>query len=281
MPSAQSPFDDPLLYDWEYRRRRDDVRFYRTLAGERGGPVLDLGCGTGRLMLPLLRDGHVVVGVDRARPMLTRAAARVARLRAELRRRALLVRGDLRALPFAERSFSFAVAAFHTIQHCESDRELLQFFRGAAAALLPGGWLAFDTFAPTRRFVERRGPSAPTRFRDPRSGRATIYTESHVLDGRVLAMTFRYQPVTGGTKRARTVSLRHRLLQPREIEALLARAGLRLIASWGSFDGVPLDPDDERGEQHIYLARIEHTKTRDTKSKTKRRTTRRVGSKQS
>ena len=290
MPSARSPFDDPLLYDWEYRRRRDDVRFYRTLAGERGGPVLDLGCGTGRLMIPLLRDGHAVVGVDRARPMLTRAAARVARLRADLRRRALLVRGELRALPFTKRRFSFAVAAFHTIQHCETDTELLQFFRGAAAALVPGGWLAFDTFAPTRRFVERRGDSAPTRFRDPRSGRATIYTERHVLDGRVLAMTFRYQPVAGGAKRARTVSLRHRLLQPREIEALLARAGLKLIASWGSFDGDPLDPDDERGEQHVYLARIEHaakktektTKRKtenETKNETKKRTTRRVGSK--
>jgi SAM-dependent methyltransferase len=278
-PSARSPFDDPLLYDWEYRRRRDDVRFYRTLAGERGGPVLDLGCGTGRLMLPLLRDGHVGVGVDRARPMLTRAAVRVARLRADLRRRALLVRGDLRALPFKERRFSFAVAAFHTIQHCESDPELLRFFRGAAAALVTGGWLAFDTFAPTRRFVDRRGPSAPTRFRDPRSGRATLYTESHVLDGRVLAMTFRYQPVAQGAKRARTVSLRHRLLQPREIEALLARAGLKLIASWGSFDGLPLDPDDERGEQHIYLARIEHTDARKTKRKKKKRTTRRVDSK--
>ncbi len=290
MPSAQTPFDDPVLYDWEYRRRRDDVRFYRTLAGERGGPVLDLGCGTGRLMLPLLRDGHVVVGVDRARPMLKHAAGRVARLRAELRRRALLVRGDLRALPFTKRRFSFAVAAFHTIQHCESDTELLQFFRGAAAALVPGGWLAFDTFAPTRRFVERRGPSAPTRFRDPRSGRATLYTESHVLNGRVLAMTFRYQPVGRGAKRARAVSLRHRLVQPREIEALLARAGLKLIASWGSFDGLPLDPDDERSEQHIYLARIEHTtknSARTTKRKTKNETrndtkksaTRRVGSK--
>jgi SAM-dependent methyltransferase len=272
MPTVQSPFDDPLLYDWEYRRRRDDVRFYRTLAGERGGPVLDLGCGTGRLMLPLLRDGHVVVGVDRARPMLTRAAARVARLRAELRRRALLVRGDLRALPFTGRRFSFAVAAFHTIQHCESDAELLLFFRGAAAALLPGGWLAFDTFAPTRRFVERRGPSAPTRFRDPRSGRATIYTESHVLDGPVLSMTFRYQPVAAGGKGARTVSLRHRLVQPREIEALLARAGLKLISSWGSFDGRPLDPEDGSGEQHIYLARLAHNDTN-------KRSTRRVGSK--
>ena len=63
------PFEDAALYDWEYRRRRDDVRFYRTLADERGGPVLDLGCGTGRLMAPLLRDGHVVVGLDHAPAM--------------------------------------------------------------------------------------------------------------------------------------------------------------------------------------------------------------------
>src|SRR3954465_6897004 len=119
MARDADPFDDAELYDWEYRRRGDEVRFYRPLADERGGPVLDLGCGTGRLMLPLLRDGHVVVGVDRARPMLTRAAAGLARPRAELRGRALLVRGDLRALPFAKRRFSFAVAAFHTIQHCE------------------------------------------------------------------------------------------------------------------------------------------------------------------
>ena len=270
MTPVPSPFDDALLYDWEYRRRRDDVRFYRTLAGERGGPVLDLGCGTGRLMLPLLRDGHVVVGLDRAPAMLARAAQRLARLGAAPRRRALLVRGDLGTLAVARR-FSFAVAAFHTIQHCESDGDLLRFFRGVAAALLPGGWLAFDTFAPTRRFLAERGPSGTTRFRHPRSGRATIYSERHVLDGSILAMTFRYQPVAArgqARPRARTVSLRHRLLQPREIEALLARSGLDLIASWGGFDGRPLDADDERGEQHVYLARSQQA-----------RTTRRVGSK--
>src|SRR5436190_770313 len=70
------PFEDAALYDWEYRRRRDDVLFYRTLADERGGPILDLGCGTGRLTVPLLRAGHVVVGIDRAPAMLARAAAR-------------------------------------------------------------------------------------------------------------------------------------------------------------------------------------------------------------
>jgi SAM-dependent methyltransferase len=269
---VRSPFDDPVLYDWEYRRRRDDIRFYRTLADERGGPILDLGCGTGRLLVPLLRDGHRVAGLDRSGAMLAQAAARLARLPARARGRALLARGDLRALPFARR-FALAVAAFHTVQHCETNDDLLRFFRDARASLLPGGWLAFDTFAPTRRFLERRAPSGTTRFRDPRSGRPTIYSETHALDGRILAMTFRYQPVgrssDGRLRPARLVSLRHRLLQPREIEALLRRSGLELIASWGGFDGRPLDLDDEGGEQHIFLARKKQRQT-------SRRTTRRV-----
>ena len=261
----RSPFDDPTLYDWEYRRRRDDVRFYRTLADERGGPIADLGCGPGRLLVPLVRDGHEVVGLDRSGAMLGRAATRLGRLGPAARRRALLVRGDLGALPFARRRFAFAVAAFHTVQHCETDEELLRFFRGARDALVPGGWLAFDTFAPARRFLERRTPSGTTRFRDPGTGRPTLYSETHVLDGRVLAMTFRYQPVGRGADgrrpRARLVSLRHRLLQPREIEAQLRRCGLHLIASWGGFDGRPLDLDDETGEQHVFLARKAQRRT--------------------
>lgn len=256
-----SPFDDAELYDWEYRRRRADVHFYRTLAGERGGPILDLGCGTGRLMLPLLRDGHQVVGADRAPAMLDRAADRLRRLGVAGRRRALLIRGDLRALPLASR-FALAVAAFNTVQHCETDADLLRFFRGVAAALVPGGWLAFDTFAPDQRFVDRRGRSGQTRFRDPRSGRPMIYSESHRLeagrDGPILAMTFHYQCARGSSGpigRGRRLSLRHRLLRPAEVQSLLERADLSLIATWGGFDGRPLDPADSETEQHVYLAR--------------------------
>src|SRR5450432_1002644 len=134
---ALEPFEDAALYDWEYRRRRADVTFYRMLADERGGPVLDLGCGTGRLLAPLLADGHAVVGVDHAPAMLARAAARVARLSASRRRRALLVRADLRRLAFAPR-FAFAIVAFHGIQHLVTDADLLDFLRRARAALIAG-----------------------------------------------------------------------------------------------------------------------------------------------
>jgi len=72
---ATEHFEDAALYDHDYRRRRADVQFYRTLAAEHGGPVLDLACGTGRIMVPLLRDGHTVVGwIARRRCWRTRPA---------------------------------------------------------------------------------------------------------------------------------------------------------------------------------------------------------------
>lgn len=252
-----SPFDDPVLYDWEYRRRRHDVAFYRMLAGERGGPILDAGCGTGRLLVPLARDGHQVVGIDRARPMLARAAWRLGRAGRELRRRVVLAQADLGGLPGAGERFALVIAAFHTVQHCESAAALEAFFKGAAAALIPGGWLAFDTFAPARRFLERRGPSGITRFRDPRTRRLTTYRERHTVeagpDGPILAMRFDYAEARQRA-RARTVLLRHRLWSPTEIDRALAAAGLTTIARWSGFDGAPLD-DPEASEQHVFLAR--------------------------
>jgi SAM-dependent methyltransferase len=254
---VKSPFDDPVLYDWEYRRRRHDLAFYRMLAGERGGPILDAGCGTGRLLVPLARDGHRVVGLDRAAPMLARAAWRIGRAGAAVRDRVLLARGDLTALPARRRRFALVIAAFHTVQHCESDAALAAFLRAAAAALIPGGWLAFDTFAPSRRFLERTGPSGVTRFRHPRTGRPTAYQEVHTVepgpDGPILAMRFLYRsPGRGGPGRA--LALRHRLFSPADVDRALRRARLTPIAAWSGFDGAPL-ADAAGSEQHVYLAR--------------------------
>jgi SAM-dependent methyltransferase len=261
--TARDPFEDAVLYDWEYRRRRDDVRFYGTLADERGGPILDLGCGTGRLMVPLLRAGHVVVGLDRAPAMLARAAARLRRLAPRVRRRAVLLRGDLGALP-VRRRFQLAIAAFHTIQHLATDRELARFFAGVARTLRPGGWFAFDTFAPDAGFLRRANAPgdrrwARTRFKHPATGRLTEYSEGYRLvdgpgTGRLLTSVFHYRAVGPRQRRTpvRRVELAHRLLAPADVTRLLARSGMKVIATWGGFDWRPLDAETE---QHIYLCR--------------------------
>lgn len=259
----RTPFQDAALYDWEYRRRRDDVRFYRALADECGGPILDLACGTGRLLAPLVRDGHQVVGLDREPAMLARASARVARLPLVARRRALLVRGDLGALPFRPRG-RLAVAAFHSVQHLETDRDLGRFFRDVARCLLPGGWLAFDTFAPSPTFLARdpRERWARTCFRHPVTKQRTEYSESHSVDGKVLHMLFHYRPVDargrarGGERR---VHVRHRLLDVAEIRKHLAAARLSVVGAWGGFDGQPLDAATE---QRVFLVRREAARQR-------------------
>jgi SAM-dependent methyltransferase len=263
---ALEHFQDAALYDHDYRRRRDDVRFYRTLAAEHGGPVLDLACGTGRLMLPLLRDGHTVVGLDHAPPMLARAAAKIARLGPARRRRALLLRADLRRFAFRRR-FGFAVAAFHSIQHLITDGDLLRFLRAARRALAPGGWLAFDVFAPEPRFLardeNRRWDRTP--FRDPTTGRQLVYTINHHYDARrrTLLMRMYYLPVDGRGRASgpeRMLRLCHRQLTPAEVAGLLAKAGLELIATYGDFAGGALRHGGpavrvRSTEQHIYLAK--------------------------
>ncbi len=64
---SREHYADAALYDYEYRRRRADVTFYRELAREHPGPILELGAGSGRVTVALARDGHDVVAIDQSR----------------------------------------------------------------------------------------------------------------------------------------------------------------------------------------------------------------------
>jgi SAM-dependent methyltransferase len=265
---AREHFEDATLYDFEYRRRRADVNFYRRLVADRmgfanPGPVLDLACGSGRLLVPLLRDGHTVVGIDRAPAMLAAATHRLERLSPARRGRALLVRGDLRAFSLRPR-FAIAIVAFHSLQHLTTDPELVRFFETVAASLAPGGWLAFDVLPPDPRWLARGDERrwARTVFRHPATGERLVYTTNHRYDHarRVLDMRLYYQPVDergrpAGTERI--VRLSHRQLWPAEVKTFLAAAGFRLLGTFAGFDGGALpEGDGLPADEHVYVARL-------------------------
>ena len=88
------------FYDWENAQTLDrrDVRFWQRMAERANGPVLELGCGTGRVTLPVARTGARIVGVDRSSEMLARAMKRSRRSR--LKMQLSLLRADIRFLPF-------------------------------------------------------------------------------------------------------------------------------------------------------------------------------------
>jgi hypothetical protein len=147
------------------------------------------------------------------------------------------------------------------VQHLVTARDLLAFLRAARRALAPRGWLAFDVFAPDRRFLERdetrRWDRTP--FRDPTTGRRLVYTINHHFDRRRRALLMRmyYLPVDERGRAIgpeRVLRLCHRQLSGLEVRALLERAGLDLVASWADFAGGPLRRDSD-SEQHVYLAR--------------------------
>src|SRR5688572_20892861 len=126
MPEGFEGWDDYApFYDWENARTlgRRDVPFWRTLAMRAGGPVLELGCGTGRIALPLGRAGAHVVGIDRSEPMLARARQRLRR--AKLQSRIHLIRGDIRHLPFSEQ-FPLVMAPYGILQSLLRERDLKQ-----------------------------------------------------------------------------------------------------------------------------------------------------------
>src|SRR4029079_7082842 len=133
------------FYDWENARtlQRRDVAFWQRLAVAQDGPVLELGCGTGRIAVPVARAGARIVGIDRAGEMLARARKRV--VRARLGKRLALVRGDIRDLPFTARTkFSAVLAAYGILQSLTRERDLTRTFESVARVLRRGGLFAID-----------------------------------------------------------------------------------------------------------------------------------------
>ncbi|HET6611367.1 MAG TPA: class I SAM-dependent methyltransferase [Kofleriaceae bacterium] len=250
---------DAALYDYEYRRRRADVTFYRRLAGRvLGGPgdILELACGSGRVTAALARDGHRVVALDLSATMLERAAARISRLGKAARSRVHLVRGDARAFSLAGK-FPLVIMAFNSFEHLLTRTEVAACTDAVKRHLSPGGRFAFDVQNPCLPWLirdpERRW--ARTRFRHPETGEPLIYTTNHDYDpvSQIALIRIFYDPhIERRTVRSRTpvpdervVYLTQRKFFPAELETLMWATGFSVEQCDGDFHGEPLSADAE------------------------------------
>jgi SAM-dependent methyltransferase len=116
-----------------------DVDFYRGLAAAAAGPVLELGCGTGRVLARIAEDGHACTGLDASPGMLARLRARAPGVRA--------VEGDMRDFSLGGR-FALVYSAFRAFQHLDAVEDQLRCLACVRAHLAPGARFAFDVFNP-------------------------------------------------------------------------------------------------------------------------------------
>src|SRR5207245_9172987 len=138
------------LYDPWSRSVTEDVEFYLEEARRSGGPVVELGVGTGRIAVPIASDGIRVIGVDSSRGMLDVCAERAALAGVELDLRV----GDLRQPPIAE-CVPLVICPFRSLLHMHTDEDRRSVLAAAHELLLPGGALGFDVFTPDAQDIEQ------------------------------------------------------------------------------------------------------------------------------
>jgi ubiquinone/menaquinone biosynthesis C-methylase UbiE len=241
------------FYDWENARtvQRRDVAFWQRLAAAQDGPVLELGCGTGRIAVPIAKAGARIVGIDRSDEMLARARRRVRRAR--LGGRLSLVRGDIRDLPFKSRGrFGAVLAPYGILQSLTRERDLTRTFASVARVLRRGGLFAIDVVPDLPKWEEYRNRVS---LKGRRGRGATLTLVETVRQDRRKGLTIFDQEyreaVRGGRPRTYRFSLTFRTLSVPQLARRLEAAGFRVQAVLGDYQGGPWD---KRADVWVILA---------------------------
>jgi SAM-dependent methyltransferase len=218
------------------------VRFWQQLATRTGGPVLELGCGTGRIALPVGRTGVQVFGIDRSSAMLARA--RVRARRARLVHRVVFVRGDIRALPFEPHAgFSLVMAPYGILQSLLSDADLESALESVAAVTRRGTTLGIDLVADLPKWREYRRERRLSGWRS-RGGAHVTLIES-VRQDRDAGLTVFEQEYTERRGReivTRRFDLAFRTVSVAQMASRIEAAGFRVTAVLGDYEGRAWDP---------------------------------------
>jgi SAM-dependent methyltransferase len=234
-----------------------DVAFYRRLAGETGGPILDVGCGTGRVAVDLASDGHEVVGVDLSAPMLRLAERRRATFPADLADRLTFRRADLMTLDLG-RDFALIVAPARVFQFMLTTDAQRQALAALRSHLRPDGRLVLDLFDPRLDLVVS-GPNDPRRqmeLRHPATGnRVTWEVTARSPDpARQLIVEdwlATELDASGNVLRTDTERLTLRWSLRSEMRLLFELAGLDVVAEYGDFKGGP----PAYGREQVWILR--------------------------
>ncbi len=242
------------FYDAEFAAYDADIPLFLNFAQRTGSPVLEVGCGTGRVLVPLAEAGFHVTGIDVAAGMLARARARV---QASGRGHHVhLVQADVCHLPLTA-AYALIFMAANTFLHHASPEEQRHVLTVLGKRLRPGGLLILDVFNPDlRMLLEADGRVELVKtWQEPHTGATVLKFQRVVVSpsAQVLDILYIYDRCYPDGRVERTLApLRLRYLWPQEAKMLVEAVGLQVEALYGSYD---LDPISDDAERLIVVAR--------------------------
>lgn len=248
------------FYDGYESGTEEELDFYRAECGESGGPVLEFGCGTGRVLEALARAGIEVHGVDLSEAMLRRARARLAETPREVRDRATLVKGDMRTFE-SDRRFAAILFPHNTFAYLRSTAEQLEMLRRTRSLLANGGRAILVVPDPRVDIIAASlsgggGLRYVRSFQHPDTGRrvqlwsASMHEPASQLG--IHHMVFEEVDDSGASVRRVTVPLVLRMTPRMEMEHLLARSGFATSSLSSDYTGSPF----RYGESQVWVVRI-------------------------
>jgi SAM-dependent methyltransferase len=239
------------FYDWENAQtiQRRDVGFWQRIAATANGRILELGTGTGRVAIPLAREGIALTGIDRSAPMLDRARQRATRL--PLGRRLTLTRGDMRALPFRHGAFGLVMAPYGVLQSLTREKDLAAALASVHRVLGRGGRFVIDLVPDLVEWAEYEGKKTLSGTLGRNTQVSLVESVRQDARRRLTIFDQRYTTVRAGRREVYDFSLTFRTVSVPGMRRRLERHGFAVDAVLGDYRGAPLDA---RADVWIILA---------------------------
>lgn len=230
------------FYDAENADRTDDLALYSELAARYGEPILDVGCGTGRVMLHLAQEGYRVYGIDSEYAMLERAKLKLDAL-PHVRDKLTFYHGDALTYELDER-FKLTLVPYNGLMHFHNQDTQLALLRRLRQWTQLDGLLVLDLPNAGETFAtqDTEALTLERTFIEPETGHLVLQQAVSVLDRveQLMRVTWIYDEITGDGAIKRTVApVIFRYFFYPEIRLLLSQTGFEVQDVYGDVDGSP------------------------------------------
>ncbi len=246
--------DFARFYDWVFPGSEEEVPFYLTLARKHGAPLLELACGTGRLTIPLAREGFAITGLDLSEEMLAIAREKLRREAPEVRARVRLLEGNMTDFDLSER-FGLAFIPVASLFHVHRKEERRSCLSTIRRHLLPGGALVVDLIPAERMAHQVFGETITHQTGlNPVTGKLTKEVGKLSVseaEQRVTAEHIYIEIEADGSESRYVFVEDYTWATEAEMRGLLEEAGFGEVRVFG---GYAFQPYDETSERMIFVA---------------------------